>query len=54
MSPFFDLTWWSEFRTVRAWGESEPPPNGWAAHNGGRNQLYLDMHADWVRRDIER
>jgi hypothetical protein len=20
--------------------------------NGGRNQLYLDFHADWVARDI--
>jgi hypothetical protein len=39
-----------------AWtvGTSVPSPRGWSAHNGGRNQLCLDLHADWVRRDIDR
>lgn len=33
--------------------ESVPPPKGWSAHHGGRNQLYLDFHAAWIRRDID-
>jgi prepilin-type N-terminal cleavage/methylation domain-containing protein len=54
MSPFFERGWWSGFHGAWAWDGSEPPPGGWSAHNGGRNQLYLDMHADWVRKDIDR
>jgi type II secretory pathway pseudopilin PulG len=54
MSPFFEKGWWAGFRSAWAWGDSEPPPGGWSAHNGGRNQLYLDMHADWVRKNIDR
>ncbi len=54
MSPFFERGWWAGFRSAWSWQGSEPPPGGWSAHNGGRNQLYLDMHAEWVRRDIAR
>jgi hypothetical protein len=54
MSPFFEKTWWPGFHTEWAWAGSEPPPGGWSAHNGGRNQLYLDMRVGWVRKDIER
>ncbi|MEP0766152.1 MAG: type II secretion system protein [Fimbriimonadia bacterium] len=33
-------------------GESVPPVGGWAAHYGGRNQLHLDLHAAWQRRNV--
>ncbi len=52
MSPFFERSWWSGFHEQWTVGESVPPAEGWSAHDGGRNQLYLDFHADWVRRDI--
>lgn len=52
MSPFFERGWWSGFRAQWSLNGSEPPSKGWSAHDGGRNQLYLDMHADWVRKDI--
>jgi hypothetical protein len=51
MSPFFDREWHSDFAEQWSVGESKPPPTGWTAHMGGRNQLYLDLHADWIRRD---
>jgi len=54
MSPFFERNWWPGFHADWTWGGSMPPPGGWSAHNGGRNQLYLDMHTDWVRKDIAR
>ena len=53
MSPFFEKPWWSGFKGQWSIGSSEPPPGGWSAHNGGRNQLYLDLHAGWVRKNIE-
>lgn len=52
MSPFFERSWWSGFHELWSVGDSVPPADGWSAHDGGRNQLYLDFHADWVRRDI--
>ena len=52
MTPFFERSWWNGFHADWAVGNSEPPPSGWSAHQGGRNQLYLDFHADWVRKDI--
>jgi hypothetical protein len=53
MSPFFEKTWWAGFRDQWSVGASEPPPGGWSAHHGGRNQLYLDLHAGWVRKNID-
>jgi len=52
MSPFFERSWWSGFHEQWTVGDSVPPEDGWSAHDGGRNQLYLDFHADWIRRDI--
>jgi prepilin-type N-terminal cleavage/methylation domain-containing protein len=52
MSPFFERSWWPDFHPVWSVGDSVPPSEGWSAHDGGRNQLYLDAHADWVRKDI--
>jgi prepilin-type N-terminal cleavage/methylation domain-containing protein len=54
MSPFFEKPWWAGFKDQWSVAESVPPPGGWSAHNGGRNQVYLDMHAGWVRKDIDR
>ena len=54
MSPFFEKPWWAGFKDQWTVGGSVPPPGGWSAHNGGRNQLYLDMHAGWVKREIHR
>jgi prepilin-type N-terminal cleavage/methylation domain-containing protein len=54
MTPFFEKPWWASYRTAWSVGTSEPPSGGWSAHHGGRNQLYLDFHASWVRRDIDR
>ena len=54
MSPFFEKPWWASFKVQWSVGTSEPPPGGWSAHNGGRNQLYLDMRAGWVRKNIDR
>jgi prepilin-type processing-associated H-X9-DG protein len=54
MSPFFEKPWWPDFHAAWTVGDSVPPAKGWSAHNGGRNQLYLDLHAAWVRRDIDR
>ncbi|HNQ90944.1 MAG TPA: type II secretion system protein [Verrucomicrobiota bacterium] len=54
MSPFFEKPWWPGFHTAWAIGESVPSAKGWSAHNGGRNQLYLDLHAAWVRKAIDR
>ena len=52
MTPFFERSWWSGFRAAWSVGDSSPPERGWSAHRGGRNQLYLDFHAGWVKRDI--
>ena len=54
MSPFFEKPWWPNFKDQWSMGGSAPPPGGWSAHNGGRNQVYLDMRATWVRRKIDR
>jgi hypothetical protein len=54
MSPFFEKPWWAGFKDQWSVGSSVPPAGGWSAHNGGRNQLYLDMHAGWVRKNIDR
>jgi len=54
MSPFFGKPWWAGFKDQWSVGDSVPPPGGWSAHNGGRNQIYLDMHASWVRKNIDR
>ena len=54
MTPFFEKGWWTGFKGAWSHAGSEPPAKGWSAHNGGRNQLYLDLHAGWIRRDIDR
>ena len=54
MSPFFERSWWSGYAEAWSRGSSRPPEGGWSAHRGGRNQLYLDGHAAWMRRDIAR
>ena len=54
MSPFFEAGWWGFAHTLWSVNGSEPPATGWSAHNGGRNQLYLDLHAAWVRKNIDR
>jgi prepilin-type N-terminal cleavage/methylation domain-containing protein len=54
MSPFFEKPWWAGFKNQWSVGASVPPAGGWSAHNGGRNQLYLDMRAGWVRKNIDR
>ena len=54
MSPFFEKPWWAGFKDQWRVGDSEPPAGGWSAHHRGRNQLYLDQHASWVRRNIDR
>jgi prepilin-type N-terminal cleavage/methylation domain-containing protein len=54
MCAFFEKGWWSEFSPLWAVGSSVPPRGGWSGHNGGRNQIYLDMSAGWVRKDIDR
>jgi len=53
MSPFFEKSWWPDYHPLWSIHDSVPPPKGWSAHNGGRNQLYLDFHAAWVRRNID-
>lgn len=52
MSPFFERSWWAFAAPLWAVGGSMPPQNGWSAHTGGRNQIYLDLHARWVKKDI--
>lgn len=54
MSSFFEKPWWAGFKDQWSVGASVPPAGGWSAHNGGRNQLYLDLHAAWVRRNIDK
>ena len=53
MTPFFEKPWWAGFKDQWTVGTSVPPPGGWSAHHGGRNQLYLDLHASWVRKNID-
>lgn len=53
MSPFFEKPWWAGFKDQWSVGSSVPPAGGWSAHNGGRNQLYLDLPASWVRKNID-
>jgi prepilin-type N-terminal cleavage/methylation domain-containing protein len=52
MTPFFEAGWWDYSRTLWTVDGSEPPANGWSAHVGGRNQIFFDMHAKWVKKDI--
>ncbi len=52
MSPFFEKPWWT-YKDQWTIGGSVPPASGWSAHNRGRNELYLDMHAGWVRKKID-
>lgn len=54
MTPFFERSWWAGYAEAWSRGSSRPPETGWSAHRGGRNQLYLDGRAGWVRRDIAR
>ena len=54
MSPFFERGWWGGFKDAWSVPGSEPPALGWSAHRAGRNQLYLDSHAAWMKRDIAR
>jgi prepilin-type N-terminal cleavage/methylation domain-containing protein len=54
MSPFFERSWWNGYKDAWSVGDSQPPASGWSAHRAGRNQLYLDQHAAWVKRDIAR
>jgi hypothetical protein len=54
MSPFFERSWWPDYHAPWSVGDSTPPPEGWSAHNRGRNELFLDFHAGWVRKDIAR
>jgi len=54
MCPFFEKGWWTDFSSQWTVGSSTPPRGGWSGHNGRRNQIYLDMSASWVRKDIER
>lgn len=51
MCPFYERGW-TAYSSQWSRGESSPPAKGWSGHAGGRTQLYLDMHADWVKRDI--
>jgi prepilin-type processing-associated H-X9-DG protein len=53
MTPFFEKSWWPDYHPLWSSNESVPPAKGWSAHNGGRNQLYLDFHAAWIRREID-
>ncbi len=53
MTPFFEKPWWAGFKDQWTIGASVPPAGGWSAHHGGRNQLYLDLHAGWVRKNID-
>lgn len=54
MCAFFERGWWEGFSAQWTVNGSVPPRGGWSGHNGGRNQIYLDMSAGWVRRDIDR
>ncbi|MBM3833726.1 MAG: type II secretion system protein [Verrucomicrobia bacterium] len=54
MCSFFEKGWWADFSGQWSVGDSVPPRKGWSGHAGGRNQIYLDMRADWVRKDIDR
>lgn len=51
MSPFFEAPWWA-YKDQWTVDGSVPPAQGWSAHHKGRNELYLDMHAAWVRKKI--
>ncbi len=53
LSPFFERTWWAYAAPLWTVGSSVPPRKGWSAHFAGRNQLYLDMRAKWVKKDID-
>lgn len=53
MSPFFEAGWWSYSHALWNVNGDEPPQDGWSAHTGGRNQVYFDMHAKWIKKDIK-
>jgi prepilin-type N-terminal cleavage/methylation domain-containing protein len=52
MTPFFEAGWWDYAAPLWTVDGSVPPPDGWSAHVGGRNQLHFDTHAKWKRKDI--
>jgi prepilin-type processing-associated H-X9-DG protein len=43
---------WPDFHAIGSVEEGAPPPDGWPAHDGGRNQLHLDGHVEWIKKDI--
>lgn len=53
MSPFFERTWWDFAHALWAFGGSEPSRDGFSPWTGGRTQLYFDLHAKWVKKDIK-
>ncbi len=53
MSPFYEANWWAFSHALWSVNGAEPPPDGWSAHVGGRNQVFFDMHAKWVRKDVK-
>lgn len=52
MTPFFEASWWNYAHTLWDVNGSQPPQTGWSAHTNGRNQIYFDMHAKWIKKDI--
>jgi hypothetical protein len=52
MTPFFEAGWWPFAHTLWTVDGSIPPADGWSAHVGGRNQVFFDMHAKWVKKDV--
>ncbi|MBL8067308.1 MAG: type II secretion system protein [Armatimonadetes bacterium] len=54
MTPFYEAGWWNYSHSLWNVGGSEPPQEGWSAHNGGRNEIYFDMHAKWIKKDIRK
>jgi prepilin-type N-terminal cleavage/methylation domain-containing protein len=52
MTPFFEANWWDFAHPGWTINGNVPPEYGWSAHVGGRNQIYFDTHAKWIRKDI--
>lgn len=53
MTPFYEAGWWDFSSTLWTVGGDVPPKVGWSSHKGGRNQIYFDMHAKWIKKDIQ-
>ena len=53
MTPFFEASWWNYAHGLWAVNGDIPPQDGWSAHTGGRNQIYFDTHAKWIKKDIK-